>query len=303
MNKKRKISLFDIVNTTVMLILLVIVLFPLYYTIIASVSNPDVVATGEVLWKPVGFTLDAYNQVFSYKPIWRGYANTIFYTIAGTTFSMCLTIPAAYALSKKNMPFRNILTTFFLITMYFSGGMVPSYILVKNLGLLDTRTVMVITGAAGISIYNLIVARVFFSSSIPEALYEAAELDGAGEFRKFFSIALPLSKAILAVLVLYYAVGIWNDYFSALLYISDPGLEPLQMVLRKVLIQNQNALNEILLQRTLSAEEILDSAKRARAAYTMKYALVFVGSAPLLCAYPFVQKYFIKGVMIGAVKE
>lgn len=301
MRKKKKISLFDLCNTIFMLLVLGITIYPLYYTVIASFSEASAVATGLVVWKPAGFTLDAYKQVFAYKQIWTGYLNTIIYTVLGTVFNMVLTIPAAYVLSKKYLPFRNVLMTLFLITMYFGGGMIPTYLLFKNLGLINTRMSMVIVW--GVSIYNLIVSRVYFSNSISESLYEAADMDGASEFRKFFSIAIPLAKPILAVMVLYYAVGHWNNYFDALLYITERELEPLQLVLRKVLLLNQNALNDVLLKGSMEAEELLDSAKRAYAAYTMKYAMVFIGSAPLLIAYPFVQKYFVKGVMIGAVKE
>ena len=190
---------------------------------------------------------------------------------------------------------------FFLITMYFSGGMVPTYLLIKNLGLINTRLVLVIV--SGISIYNLIVTRTYFTTSISESIYEASRIDGAGEIRTFLSIALPLAKPIIAVMVLYYAVAHWNDYFNALLYVSDQNLEPLQSVLRRVLIQNQNALDESMMQQSMSAGELLDSAQHAYAAYTMKYTMVFIASAPLLIAYPFVQKYFVKGVMVGAVKE
>ena len=301
MKKKKKWEVFDIVNFFFMLLILFITIYPLYFTVIASFSEPSAVATGKVIWRPVGFTLDSYKQVFAYKQIWQGYINTIFYTVLGTAFNLVLTIPAAYAVSKKYLPGRGIVMGFFLITMYFSGGMVPTYLLIKNLGLINTRLVLVIV--SGISIYNLIVTRTYFTTSISESIYEASRIDGAGEIRTFLSIALPLAKPIIAVLVLYYAVAHWNDYFNALLYVSDQNLEPLQSVLRRVLIQNQNALDESMMQQSMSAGELLDSAQRAYAAYTMKYTMVFIASAPLLIAYPFVQKYFVKGVMVGAVKE
>lgn len=301
MKKKKKLSPFDVGNTIIMLLVLFLAAYPLYYTVIASLSDPNAVASGKVVWWPVNLTLDAYKQVFVYKPIWTGYMNSLYYTVAGTAFNIFLTIPAAYALSKKYLPMRNGIMTVFFITMYFGGGLVPTYLLVKGMGLLDTRTVMIIMG--GLSVYNLIVARVYFSTSISDTLYEAAEIDGAGEYRKFFSIALPLAKPIIAVMILYYAVGHWNGYFDALIYISDKKLEPLQLVLRKVLILNQNALNNEVLKNSVDTEALKESVKRARAAYTMKYAMVFIGSFPLLVTYPFVQKYFVKGVMIGAVKE
>lgn len=301
MKKKKKWEVFDILNFIFMLLILFITIYPLYFTVIASFSEPSAVATGKVIWRPVGFTLDSYKQVFAYKQIWQGYINTIFYTVLGTAFNLVLTIPAAYAVSKKYLPGRGIVMGFFLITMYFSGGMVPTYLLIKNLGLINTRLVLVIV--SGISIYNLIVTRTYFTTSISESIYEASRIDGAGEIRTFLSIALPLAKPIIAVMVLYYAVAHWNDYFNALLYVSDQNLEPLQSVLRRVLIQNQNALDESMMQQSMSAGELLDSAQRAYAAYTMKYTMVFIASAPLLIAYPFVQKYFVKGVMVGAVKE
>lgn len=301
MKKKKKIGVFDIGNCIFMMFVLFITVYPLYFTVIASFSEPSVVATGGVVWKPVGFTLDSYKQVFAYKQIWTGYANTIFYTILGTCFNLILTIPAAYAVSKKYFPHRNLFMGLFLFTMYFSGGMVPSYLLVKSLGLINTRAALVLV--SGISIYNLVVTRTYFTTSISDSIYEASKIDGAGELKTFFSIALPLAKPIIAVMILYYAVAHWNNYFNALLYVSDQALEPLQSVLRRVLIQNQNALDESMMQQSMQPGELLDSAKRAYAAYTMKYTMVFIASAPLLVAYPFVQKYFVKGVMVGAVKE
>lgn len=298
--KRKKLEIFDVCNIIFMIVILIVTLYPLYFTVIASFSEPGAVAAGEVLWKPVGFTLDSYKQVFAYTQLWKGYANTIFYTVLGTLFNLLLTIPAAYALSKKYLPCGSIIMGIFLVTMYFSGGMVPSYLLVKNLGLINTRAALVVV--SGISVYNLIVTRVYFSSSISESIYDAARIDGAGEIKTFLSIALPLAKPIVAVMVLYYAVAHWNNYFDALLYVSDQDLEPLQSVMRRVLILNQNALDESVMQASLSAGELLDSAKRAYAAYTMKYTMVFIASAPLLVAYPFVQKYFVKGVMIGSVK-
>lgn len=299
--KKKKFDAFDICNYIIMAVILFITIYPLYFTVIASISDPKAVATGKVFWWPVDFTLDSYKQVFEYKPIWTGYANTILYTVAGTLFNMFLTIPAAYTLSKKKLPGKNIIMGFFMVTMYFSGGMVPTYLLVKNLGLVNTRWAMIILG--GISIYNLIVAKTFFGSSISESLYEAARIDGAGEIKTFLKIALPLAKPIIAVIALYYAVAHWNDYFTALLYVTDKDKVPLQTVLREVLIQNQNALDPEKMQQSMSEGELIDSAKRVYTAYGMKYSMVFIASAPLLIVYPFIQKYFVQGVMIGAVKE
>lgn len=299
--KKKRMSLFDFFNIIIMLLLVVIIVYPLYFTVIASFSEAREVAYGNVKWLPVGFTTDAYKHVFEYTQIWVGYANTIFYTVVGTLFNLVLTIPTAYVLSKKYLPYRKFLMTFFLITMYFGGGLVPSYLQIKSFGLLDTRAVLVILG--GVSVYNVIVSRSYFLSSIPESLYEAADIDGASEAKRFFSIAVPLAKPIIAVMTLYYAVGRWNDYFSAMIYVTDKKLEPLQSVLRRVLIQNQNALNEAVMNQDATAEELIAAAERVYAAFTMKYAMVFISSLPLLIAYPFVQKYFVKGVMVGSIKE
>ena len=297
---KKKIDLFDICNTLFMLVVLFIILYPLYYTVIASVSSGNEVAKGNVTWFPIGFNLDAYRNIIAEKKIWVGYANTIFYTVVGTLFNLVLTIPAAYAMSKKQLPHRGFIMTLFLITMYFSGGMVPTYLLVKSLGLINTRTVIIVLG--GLSVYNMIVTRTYFSTGISDTLFEAAEIDGAGELKKFFRIALPLAKPITAVMVLYYAVGRWNSYFNALLYVSNPDYEPLQSVLRRILILNET-MEDFMLGSGASADELLHSVQMANMAYSMKYAVVFIASAPLLIAYPFIQKYFVKGVMVGALKE
>lgn len=298
---KKKISLFDICNTAFMLIVLIITVYPLYFTVIASVSDPSAVAKGDVFLLPVGFRMNAYKTLLGYKQLWIAYGNTIFYTICGTIFNLLLTIPAAYATSKKYMPARNFVLTFFLITMYFGGGMVPTYLLIKSMGLVNTRLVMIIV--SGLSVYNMIITRTYFSTSIPESLFEAAEIDGAGELRKFVTIAMPLAKPIIAVITLYYAVGHWNAYFNALIYLSDINLEPLQTVLRRILMENETALEVIMGGINVSEDILRDSAQKAYEAYAMKYAVVFIASLPLLIAYPFVQKYFVKGVMIGAVKE
>ena len=293
--------MFDVCNTIFMLLILFIALYPLYYTVIASFSSPNAVALGKVTWWPVEFTLAAYERVIEHKRIWLGYANTIYYTVFGTLINLALTIPAAYTMSKKNLPHRNFITTIFIIPMYFSGGMIPTYLLVKNLELLNTRAILLILG--GLTIYNFIVTRTYFSTSISESLYEAADMDGAGEFKKFFAIAVPLSKPIIAVITLYYAVARWNNYFNALIYVTNKDYEPLQAVLRRILILNEALLKEISANDSATMEELQSAADAAAMTYTMKYAVVFIASAPLLIMYPFIQKYFVKGVMIGAVKE
>jgi putative aldouronate transport system permease protein len=286
---------FAFVNYSLLGLVLFLVVYPLYYTIIVSFSEPALVARNEVTFMPKGFTLDSYRNVFENSIIWTGYMNTIYYTAAGTIFNILLTIPCAYAFSKKGLPGRRVLIFIFTFTMYFSGGMIPTYILVKSLGLPNTPFVMIILG--GVSVYNMIVARAFFESAIPEELYEAARIDGYSEIRIFFKIAIPLAAPIIAVITLYYSVGHWNEFFSALIYLTKERLYPLQLVLRNILLENQAMKGGF-----ATDEEMAAMVKRLYTAETMKYALIFIASFPVLCAYPFVQKYFVKGALVGAVK-
>lgn len=277
----------------------VVCLYPLYFTVLASISDPDLVYSGKVLFLPKGLTTYAYELVMKNRDIWRGYANSIFYTVLGTIYNLVLTIPAAYALSKRRMLGRGFLMTLFIITMYFGGGMVPGYLLIKNLHLLNTRLIMIISG--GISVYNVIVTRTFFQNNIPEDLYEAARIDGANEFYIFFKIVLRLSAPIIAVMTLYYGVSHWSDYFSAMLYIKDSELYPLQIVLRNILILGERAYEDAI-EMDVTGGALMSAIQKTRAAVTMKYAVVFIASAPMLIIYPFVQKHFVKGIMIGALK-
>ncbi len=272
--------------------------YPLYLTIIASISDPYDVYSGKVNFLPSGFSVESYKLVFTNSAIWRGYRNSIFYTVVGTIFNLLLTIPSAYALSKKRMYGRNLFMTLFLITMYFGGGMIPHYLLFKNMGLIDTPWILIING--GVSVYHVIVTRTYFQNNIPETLYEAARIDGASELRCFFKLVLPLSAPIIAVITLYCAVGHWSSYFSALIYTHNQELQPLQLVLRNILILNESAYTDAL--QTGDAELIADASRQAYQALTMKYALVFISSAPMLAIYPFVQKHFVKGVMVGSLK-
>lgn len=291
-------SVFDVVNTIALILILIALLYPMYFTVIASVSDPYSVSTGRVYLIPEGFTLEAYQNVFRDERVWSGYQNTIIYTIFGTLFNLFLTIPAAYAWSKKELFGRNLLALIFIIPMYFSGGLMPTYLQVKNLGLLNKPITLILLG--GISISNVVIARVYFQNSIPESLYESARIDGASELYNFLAIALPLAKPILAVITLYYAVGHWNDYYNALVYISKPDYYPLQMQLRNILLQNQQ-MAEIATE-SMSGSELEVFERQRYMAMSMKYALIFIASAPLLTMYPFVQKYFVKGVMIGSIK-
>lgn len=291
--------MIGIVNAILLSIIVLIVLYPIYFTIIASLSDPYTVVKGKVFLWPKGFTLDAYKYVFEDERIWRGYRNTILYTIFGTSFNLFLTIPAAYVLSKKKMAGHGLFTILFLIPMYFSGGLIPMYLQVKNLQLIDKPWTLVILG--GLSIYNMVVARTYYQSSIPGEIYESATIDGANDFRQFFSLAIPLSAPILAVMALYYAVGHWNNYFNAMIYTSSSKLQPLQIELRSILLLNQTAYDSIA-DLGLEEEEVEILARRAYVAEAMKYSLIFISSAPMLIAYPFLQRFFIKGMMIGSLK-
>ena len=300
--KSRADRVFDAINIFLLSLVLLIMAYPIYFTIIASVSDPFSVAKGQVTFFVKGFSLEGYQNVMEAKQIWIGYRNTIFYTAFGTLFNLVLTIPSAYVLSKPNLFGRKVLTWFFLVTMYFGGGLIPTYLTVKSIHLLNTPVTLVFLG--GLSIYNMIVSRVYFQTSIPEDIYESATIDGASNFRQFFQMALPLAKPILAVMALFYAVGRWNDYFTAMIYISNQRYQPLQIVLRGILLLNQTALAN-LDTNNLGQEDIeymLTLARQVYMAEGMKYSLIFISSAPLLIAYPFVQKYFVKGIMIGSLE-
>lgn len=292
-------KVFSIVNAVLLMLLTLIMLYPLYFVLIASFSEPYKVVSGKVILFPQGFTTIAYKNVLKESNVWIGYRNSIFYTLLGTAYNLILTIPAAYVLTKKDLPGHGFFSFLFFVTMYFGGGMIPTYLVIKQMGLINTPWVMII--GAGVSCWNLIVTRQFFQSSIPDALYEAAEIDGISDFGAFFKIAIPLSLPIIAVMALFYGVGHWNAYYSALLYLRKSELYPLQLILRNILISNEMALTQMTIEGA-DAEAMAAAVQKANMAETMKYALIFIAAAPMLCAYPFVQKYFIKGVMIGAVK-
>lgn len=297
--KRTKVDVaFDAVNVTINVLLMLICLYPLWFVLLASVSDPNMVARGEVFIWPKGLTWEAYQEVFKEERVWMGYANTIFYTFFGTILSLILTIPSAYALSKRSMPGRKLFNIFFLFPMYVNAGIIPTYLVMKNIGMVNQWYSLIILGAS--SVYNMIVSRVYFETTIPEELYESARIDGASEFRTFFTIAMPLAGSILAVMSLFFAVAKWNNYFTALIYITKNDYLPLQMILRSVLLEASTAMTTI--DSSMDAKTIAEFARRAYMAEAIKYALIVVSSAPLLIAYPFVQKYFVKGMMIGAVK-
>ncbi len=270
---------------------MVVILYPLWFVVIASISNSDMVNQGKVVFWPVDIRFYGFQQIFQDSRIWVGYRNTIYYVLLGTILNLVVTMPAAYALSRPDFKARNPVMMYFVFTMYFSGGLVPTYMLVNNLKLINTPWILLVMVL--INTYNLIIARTFIQNTIPQDLYESATLDGANHFRIFWSIVLPLSKAIISVEILYYAVFHWNDYFNALIYTSSPEVQPLQMVLRRILLQNE---------AFASGNGGVQGGYAQSSADQVKYAVIIVSTVPILCVYPFVQKYFEKGVMIGAVK-
>lgn len=267
------------------------VVYPMYFIIIASFSDSTLVNQGQVIFLPKGISFYGYQQIFNNKNIWNGYKNTIIYTALGTMLNLAVTLPAAYVLSRKNFRPRKLLMFLFVFTMYFNGGMIPTYMIIKDLHLLDTPWVLIVMGA--VSVYNLIITRTFFENSIPDELYEAATLDGCSQFRYFISVVLPLSKAIIAVITLYYMVGHWNDFFNPLLYVNKDKYQPLQIVLRNILLSNQAMAGVTGAGASGYAQQYADQ---------IKFGVIIVSTVPILCVYPFIQKYFEKGVMIGAVK-
>jgi len=295
---KKKIRLrnadftFYIITGIIVGLFFIISAYPMLLILSSSFSDRYAVLAGKVVLWPVNFTIDGYRAVFRYPDILIGYKNTIIYTIVGTVINVFVTMITAYPLARKGWYGRKVITFIFIFTMFFSGGMIPTYIQIRSLGMLNTMWAMVLPGA--ISVYNMIIARTFIDNTIPKELFESAKIDGANEFQCFGNIVIPLSKAIIAVLVLYYAIGHWNAYFDAFIYLSKRSLFPLQIFLREILIMNnidQNAMIDDAAMTTLQGMYDL-----------LKYALIVVASVPIICIYPFIQKYFVKGVMIGSIK-
>ena len=283
---------FDIVNRIFMVFCTLVVVYPIIYIISSSFSSTNAIISGKVWLFPVEPNLNAYQAVFRNKQVITGYKNSIIYTAGGTLISVVLTIAAAYPLSRKFLPGRKFFTGMFVFTMLFSGGLIPTYFVVRSVGLIDTRWAIILPNA--LSVWNLMVTLTYFKTSLSEELFEAAVIEGASDMRMLTSIVLPLSQAIIAVIALYYAIGIWNSYFDALIYLKSASKFPLQIILRNILIMNQADLS--------MGADMVAMARRQGMADVMKYALIVVSSAPLLMIYPFVQKYFVKGVMLGSIK-
>jgi len=273
-------------------VVLVIVLYPLIFVVSASISNPITVLRGEMVLFPTEISFVGYERIFGNREILTGYGNTVLYTVVGTSINLLMTILAAYPLSRKDFAGRQVITWFIVFTMFFSGGLIPTYLLVKNLGLINTMWALILPGA--VSVWNIIIMRTFFQSSIPGEIQESAAIDGCSNTQTLIRIVLPLSAPIIAVMVLFYAVGHWNAYFSALIYLNDRGKYPLQLFLREILIKSE--VDQMAGSMTTNTQAYLMEAE------AIKYAIVIVANLPVLLLYPFLQKYFVKGIMIGAIK-
>lgn len=272
--------------------ILIVVLFPLIYIVSASFSDPQAVIGNEVWLWPVRPTLRGYEAVFKNKKILSGFGNSIYYMVVGTLVNIVMTVLCAYPLSRKEFTARNKVAAVFVFTMYFSGGLIPTYMLVNQLGLVDTRWAIIIPSA--MSTWNMIICRTYFVNSIPDELYEAGQIDGCTPFKYLLKVVVPLSKPIIAVLVLYYGVAKWNSYFDAMIYLKKQAFMPLQIILRDILLLNQIDYTMLTDASAIAAQRGLTD--------LLKYSTIVIASLPVLCIYPFVQKYFVKGVMIGAVK-
>lgn len=292
MRKSTTDALANIAFKVIALIMMLIVIYPLWFIIIASFSNPTDIANGKVWFFPSQLDFRGYAELFKQKSIWTGYLNTIIYTVVGTLVALVVNIPAGYAMSRNDLYGKKIINIFYVIPMFVSGGLIPTYFVVKGFGLLNSFWVMVLPFS--VSTYNIIVARTFFKSSLPESLWDAARIDGCGTFRYFIQFVVPLSKSILAVIGLWTAVGLWNSWFNALIYLNDEWRQPLQLILRRILISNESLLGSATGSMAQELRQLSDM---------MKYGAIVISTLPIMCLYPFLQKYFNQGVMIGAIKE
>lgn len=291
-------QVFYIFNSVFWILALLIILYPLYLVCIASVSDPDAVLRGEVTWRPIAFSLVGYKAVFADSTIWLGYLNSLFYTISSVCIGLFVTMTAAYAMSRKKLPGKKYINLYIILTMFLNGGLIPTFLIMRDLGLYDTRLVLILRGCFGV--WNLMLARTYMQTTIPEELYEAAVLDGASHFQYFSKVVMPLSKTITAVLSVYYGVAKWNDYFSGVVYIRNEKLLPLQTVLRRILASLQVNLSEEIVDAL--ASEIDSIMEAMRIANASKYCVIIISSVPAILLFMCMQKYFEKGVMIGSLK-
>ena len=290
-------KIFDLIHTFFIIVILAIVIYPLYFVVIASISDAKEVLQGKVFLYPKGINFEAYEKVLNHNAVMTGYRNSIFYTVLGTSINIFMTVLLAFPLSQKDFKGRGFFTVFITVTMFFNGGLIPTYLVVKKLHMINTFWALVIPSA--ISTYNVLIMRTYFQTSIPYEMQEAAIIDGCNKIKILLKIVLPLSAPIMAVMLLFYAVGHWNAYFNAIIYITDENKFPLQLVLREILVQSQTAQ---LMESGGSGAGIDTIARQQMLAESLKYGLIVVASAPMLILYPFLQKYFVKGIMLGAIK-
>ena len=277
---------------TILVLLGLSVLYPLVYIVSASFSSPNAVSTGKVVLFPVELSIKGYSTVFANKRVWIGYKNTLIYTAFGTLINVFMTLICAYPMARKGLPHKGFFSFMFMLTMIFSGGMIPTYLLVRDLKMLDTRWSLVIPGA--MAVYQMIITRTYIQSTIPDEMLESSQIDGCSDFRFFWKFIIPLSKAVIAVIAMQYAVGHWNSYFNAFIYLTDSKKYPLQIFLREILIMNQiNSADIVDPEMAVAMQGMAD---------LLKYSLIVVATAPILLVYPFVQRYFTEGVMIGSLK-
>lgn len=295
--KKRRVKeskgdrVYYIITYIILGLLAAIVIYPLYFIVIASFSSTDAVLAGKVFFYPVDIDFTGYVKVFQRSDIWIGYANTIWYTVAYTALSVAFTLTAAWALSRKTLPFRKFWMFFFTLTMFFGGGLIPFYNVVSSLNMVNTPWAIILPGT--VSAWNLFMAKTFFQTGVSDSIIEAAEIDGANRLRLFVSVILPISMPIVAVLTLYYAIGQWNSYFNAMIFLQDEKMYPLQLVLKEILTASESTTGG-------SGETILE---QFRLANQLKYVSVIISSLPVFLLYPFVQKYFAQGVLVGSLKD
>lgn len=300
-NKNRRISRTDRIfygfNLALWIVVLLITLYPLYLVLICSVSDPDAVTLGKVVLWPIAPSWRGYQAVFRYSELMRSYLNSIIYTVSGTALSIFVTLSAAYALSQPKFPGKGAVNMFLIITMFFSGGLIPTFLVMRDIGLYNNPLMLIVSGC--VSVWNLMVARVYIQTTIPKELYEAAVLDGATHFSYFFRIVLPLSGTIIGVLCIYYGVGIWNDYFTGLVYIHNRQFLPLQTILREIIASLNVNFGDL---AAGSADDLLSIQEAMRTAQIAKYCVIVISSGPVILLYLCMQKYFVKGVMIGSLK-
>ena len=291
--RESKVDLvYYIIVGIILALLVLIVVYPIYYILIASISDPDAVLNGEVWLYPVRLTVNGYGKLFQDVSIWRGYGNTILYTVLGTAFNIVLTIPAGWALSRDYLPFRKIIMPILIITMFFGGGLIPYYLVCGALGLVENPIILIIGG--GVSVYNVFMCKSYFQTNIPKEVIEASEIDGSGEIRVFFDIVLPLSKSIISVMILFYAVGHWNNYVDALIFITNENYWPLQVVLREILVVAETA--------AAGSGDTASIQEKQKLANQIKYASIIVSSLPIIILYPFIEKHFDQGILVGSFK-